>query len=68
MIAPPDYANMPEKKCFAPCPPGMHCDCRERDRAIALREGRLLVNECLQCNDPNCGLYGCMKIKSVKKY
>jgi hypothetical protein len=41
MIAPPDYANMPEKHCFAPCPPGHHCECRERRRALAFREGRL---------------------------
>jgi hypothetical protein len=39
MVAEPDWASMPEKRCFAPCPRGVPCECRERARALRLRDG-----------------------------
>jgi hypothetical protein len=45
MIAPPDYANMPEKRCLAACPSNVPCECRERARALRLRDGTFTTRD-----------------------
>jgi hypothetical protein len=61
MIAPPDYANMPEKKCFAPCPRNVPCECRERARALRFQNGTFTTLDMIEDEDEK-------EARIVKKY
>jgi hypothetical protein len=51
---------MPEKRCMVACPKDVHCECRERDRALRFRDGTFTTRDLEEADK--------LPTKNVKKY